>query len=128
MDGNITISIVLIIITKYMTLGDGVLVVRNNGLSNLQIEGDSKIVISGLPCVISSCVEDIWSIFQYLNIFKYFRIYRVAIEQGCSVENGRYSTDSNICRSKFPMNVKKIAFKDCCSSSFNCYFISSVCP
>lgn len=62
---NINLDNTSIIIIKCMALRNGVLVARNNEFSNLEILGDSKIVIgcfnksSCLPSLISSLMEDV---------------------------------------------------------------------
>ena len=57
-----------IIIAKCMTFRDSVLAAENNGLLNLEIEGDSKVVIdsynkkSNIPSFIMLLMKDIWKI------------------------------------------------------------------
>ena len=57
-----------VIIAKCMALRDGMLAAKNNGFLNLEIEGDSKIVIdcynkkSNIPSSIMLLMEDIWKL------------------------------------------------------------------
>ena len=57
-----------IIIAKCMAFRDSVLAAENNGLLNLEIEGDSKVVIdsynkkSNIPSFIMLLMKDIWKI------------------------------------------------------------------
>ena len=56
----------LIIIAKCVTLRDGVLIATHNGFTNLEIEGDCKVIRdchnkkSSLPSSIDLLMEDIW--------------------------------------------------------------------
>ena len=103
-----------------------VLATRDNGFSNLEIEGDSKIVIdcfnrkSSLPSSIILLMEDVWRISQNLNIVNSCHIYREANRTtNCLAKKGSCNIDSNIWRLDFPKDVRKVAFEDYCDSSFN---------
>ena len=69
------ISNVLIIIAECMALKDDMLAAKNNEFLNLQIEGDSKIVIdcynkkSNIPSSIMLLMEDILKLSQDLYIY-----------------------------------------------------------
>ena len=69
------ISNVLIIIAECMALKDDMLTTKNNEFVNLQIEGDSKIVIdcynkkSNTPSSIMLLMEDILKLSQDLYIY-----------------------------------------------------------
>ena len=65
-----------------MTSRDGVLNTKNNGFLNLDIEGDSKVVIDGynkksnIPSSIMLLMEDVWKITQDLNVCICRHVYR----------------------------------------------------
>lgn len=109
-----------------MTLRDGVLAAKCNGFSNLEIEGNSKIVIDcsnkkgNLPSSIITLMEDVWRLSQDLNIFKCGHIYW---ETNKTIDyldkHSRYNNDLNIWRSDFPRDVRKSAFEYYCDISFN---------
>ena len=76
------ISNVLIIIAECMALKDDMLTTKNNEFVNLQIEGDSKIVIdcynkkSNIPSSIMLLMEDILKLSQDLYIYDCHHISR----------------------------------------------------
>ena len=65
-----------------MILRDDILVAKNNDFLSLEIEDDSKIVIEyfnkiiGIPCSIKILMEDIWKLFEDLNIYNCHHIFR----------------------------------------------------
>ena len=82
MAGNRHLGNVSIITVECVALRDGVLTATNNGFSNLEIEGDSKVIIAGynkkgsLPNSIILLMEDIWRLVQNLNIYHCCHIYK----------------------------------------------------
>ena len=66
---NRYISNASIIIVEYMTLRDDILVTKNNEFLNLEIEGDSKIIIdcnnkkNNIHSSIMLLMKDIWKLF-----------------------------------------------------------------
>ena len=75
---------VSIIIAECMAFRDGVLAAKNNGFLNLEIKGDSKVVIdscnkkSNISSSIMLLTEDIWKITQDFNVCICCYIYREA--------------------------------------------------
>ena len=73
-----------IIIAEHMALRDDVLVVKNNGFLELDIERDSKVIIDcyskkkNISSSIILLMKDIWKLSQNLNIHKCNHIYRKA--------------------------------------------------
>ena len=64
-----------------MVLRDDILTVKNNSFLNLEIEGDSRIIIdyynkkSNIPSSIMLLMKDIWKLSYDLNIYDYHHIY-----------------------------------------------------
>ena len=97
--------------------------VKNKGYSNLEIEGDSKIVIDcynrriNIPCSVILLMEDIWKLSQGLNIYEFCHVYREANRTtDCLAENGIGILEFGIWRVNFPKDVKNISYEDYCSS------------
>ena len=111
-----------IITAKCGALRDGILGAIYNGSSNLEIEGDSKVVIDcynkkrSSPSSIILLMEDNWRLSQNLNIYNCCHIYREANQTTyCLAKKG-------ICNtwwSEFPRDVRKFAFEDYHGLSFN---------
>ena len=74
---------VMLLIAECIALREGV-AAKNNGFLDLEIEGDSKVIIDchNKKCNLRSSIillmEDIWNLFQNLNIHKCSHIYREA--------------------------------------------------
>ena len=74
--GNKHLGNVSIIIAQCVALRDDILVAIYNGFTNLEIEGDSKVIIdyynrrNSSPSSIMLLMEDIWKLSQDLNIYK----------------------------------------------------------
>ena len=65
-------------------------------------------------------MEDIWRLSHNLNTYSCCHIYREPTRTTyCLANKGIYSTNSNILWSEFPRYVKKFAFEDYCSLSFD---------
>ena len=70
--------------TEYIIFIVDVLAVKNNGMLNLEIEEDSKMVIdnynkkSNIPSFIMLLMENIWKITQDVNVFICHHIYKEA--------------------------------------------------
>ena len=127
MTGSRHLGIASIITTVCVALRDGVLAARLNGFFNLEIEGDSKVIIdcyktkSSLPSSIILLIEDIWGLTQDLNILNCCHIYREANRiTDCLAKKGICNTNSVIWWSEFPKDVRNFAFEDYCGTSFNC--------
>ena len=64
-----------------MVLRDDILTVKNNSFLNLEIEGDSRIIIdyynkkSNIPSSIMLLMKDIWKLSYDLNIYDCCHIY-----------------------------------------------------
>ena len=87
---------------RSVALRDGVLAAIYNDFTNLEIEGDSKVIIdcynrSSSPSSIILLMEDIWRLSQDLNIYNYGHIYREANRTTyCLAKKGIYNTNRNI--------------------------------
>ena len=109
-----------------MALRDGVLTIRLNGFFNLEIEGDSKVIINcykqkrSLPSLIILLTKDIWGLTQDLNILNCCHIYREADRiVDCLAKKGICNTNSVIWWSEFPKDVRNFTFEDYCETSFS---------
>ena len=75
MAGSMHLGNASILTAKCVALRDGVLAARYNGFPDLEIEGDSKVIIdyynksSSLPSSIILLMEDIWRLAKNLNIY-----------------------------------------------------------
>ena len=105
---------------------DGFLVAIYNGFTNLEIKEGSKVIIdcynrrSSSPSSIILLMEDIWRLFQGLNIYNCCHIYReVNRRTDCLAKKGIYNTNPNIWCSDFPRDAIKFSFEGYCSLSFN---------
>ena len=92
-----------IIVAKCMALRDDILVAKNKGYSNLDIKGDSKIVIHyynkriNIPSSIMLLMEDIWKLSQGLHIYECCHVYREANRNvDCLSKRGIVIIDSSI--------------------------------
>ena len=92
-----------IIMAECVALIDGILVATHNGFSNLEIEGDSKVIINcynkkgSSPSSIILLMEDIWRLSHNPNIYNCCHIYREANRTvDCLAKKGIYMTNSNI--------------------------------
>ena len=69
-----------IIMMECVALRDGILVATYNGFSNLEIEGNFKVIIDcynkkgNSPSSIMLLMKDIWRISHNLNIYNYYRM------------------------------------------------------
>lgn len=67
-----------------LSLKNGILVAKSKGYSNLEMEGDSKVIIDcynkriAIPSSIMILKEDIWILSYGLNIYEYRHVYREA--------------------------------------------------
>ena len=107
-----------IIVVECMTLRYGILATK--GFLNLNIEGDSKIVIDcynkniNIPSSILLLMKDIWKSSQDLNIYVCQHVYRETNRTtNCLARKGLIILDSNILWSNFPKDVTYISFEDC---------------
>ena len=118
---------ILIINAECVALRDGVLAATYNGFSNLEIEGDSKVIIdcynkkkSSLSSSIILLIEDIWRLSRNLNTYNCFHIYRETNRiVYCLAKKGISNTNSNIWLSKFYRHVYRFAFEDYCKLTCN---------
>ena len=115
-----------IVIAEYVALRVDVLAAIYNYFTNLEIEGDSKVIIdcynrrSSSPSSIILLMKDIWRLSQDLNIYKCGHIYReVNRTTICLAKKYIYDTNLNIWFSNFPRDVIKLGFKDYYGLSFN---------
>ena len=80
-----------IIVAECMALRNDILAAKNKGYSNIEIEGDSKIVIDcynkiiNIPSSIMLVMEDIWKLFQGLHIYECLHVYK---EANCLTKKG----------------------------------------
>ena len=91
------------IIAECVALRDDVLAAIYNGFTNLEIEGDSKVIIvcynrrSNSLSSIILLMEDIWRLSQDLNIYNCGHIYREANRTtNCLAKKSSYNTNPNI--------------------------------
>ena len=102
---------------------DGILAAIYNDFTNLEIEGDSKVIIYCYNRRCSSIIlhmEDILRLYQDLNIYNCGNIYRETNRTtNCLAKKGIYNTICNIWCSNFPRNVLKFDFEDYCDLFFN---------
>ena len=103
MTGNRHLGNASIIMTKYVALRYGILVATYNGLLNLEIKGDSKVIIDcynkkcSSPSSIMLHMEDIWRFSHNFNIYNCCHVYRKANRTiDCLVKKSIYMTNSNI--------------------------------
>ena len=120
-----------IIVVECMALRDGMLAAKKKCFLNLDIEGDSKIVIDcynkniNIPSSILLLMEDIWNLSQGLNIFV-CHVYREANRTAdsnrtadCLAKKGLSRLDSSVWWSNFPKDITNISFHDYCGSLSN---------
>ena len=116
-----------IITAECIDLRDSVPTATYNGFSNLEIGGNSKVVIdcynkkkkSNLPSSIILLIEDIWRLSKSLNIFNCYHIYREANRTSYYlVKKGICNPTSSIWWSNFLRDVRKYTFEDYCELSF----------
>ena len=105
---------------------DGVIAAIYNGFTNLEIERDSKVIMdcynrrSNSPNSIILLMEDIWRLFQDINIYNCGHIYReINRTSYCLAKKGIYNTILNIWCSNFPKDVIKFVFENYCALFFN---------
>ena len=106
---------------------DGMLAAKRNSFLNLEIEGDSKIVIDcynkmiNIPSSILLLMEDIWNLAQDLNIFVCRHVYRESNRTAdCLSKKGLRNVDYNVWWSNFPKDVTNISFHDYYGFFSNC--------
>ena len=106
-----------IITTECVVLRNEVLATLN-GFSNMEIEGNSKVIINcyikknSLHTSITFLMEDIWGLAQNLNIYNCCNIYRKANRiTYCLVKKGICNTNLVIWWSKLPRDVRNLSLK-----------------
>ena len=105
-----------IIVAECMALRDGILAAKNKGYSNLEIEGDLKIVIDcynkriNISGFIMLLMEDILKLYQGLHIYECRHVYREANRTtDCLAKKGIGIIDSSIWLVNFPKDVINIS-------------------
>ena len=112
----------LIIIAECIVLRDSMLVTKNYGFLNLEIEGYSKIVIdcynkkNNIPNFIMLLMKNILKLSQNLNIYHYRETNRKIY---CLVKKDICNIKLFIWWLNFLKDVTKFGFEDYCGSSFN---------
>ena len=109
-----------------MTLRDGILAVKNIGFLNLDIEGNSKIVVDShsrkiiIHVFIMLLMEDIWKLAQDLNIYICRHVYRKANGTTyCLAKKGIGILETSVWRSNFPKDLINASFEDYCGPFSN---------
>ena len=115
-----------IIIIECITLRYEILAAKNSGYSNLEIEGDSKIIIDSynksinIPNSIILLMEDTWKLSYDMNIYECKHVFREANRTvDCLANKGIGITYSKFWLSNFPKDVTNISFEDYCESLSN---------
>ena len=111
-----------------MALRDGMLAVKRKGFLNLEIEGDSKIVIDcynkkiNIHNSILLLMEDIWNLSQSLNIYVCRHVYRECNRTAnCLAKKRLISLDYSVWWSNLSKDVTNISFHDYCGFFFQSY-------